>query len=73
MAGITLTQANEQLDIWLEASKAVAQGKIVSIDGESLTREDSDRILKMIDFWDRKVKQLSSVGGPVMTHGVYMR
>jgi len=73
MAGITLSHANEQLNVWLDASIAVAQGKIVSIGGKSLTREDADKILKMVEFWDRKVKQLSGVGGPAFNYGVRKR
>ncbi|MFA6148656.1 MAG: DUF6148 family protein [bacterium] len=59
MAGITLDQAQEQLSNWLTASTAVAKGQSYTIAGKTLTRADAGRIQSMIDYWDRKVKELS--------------
>ena len=72
MSGITLAQAKAQLNTWLDASTAVASGKIFRTENETLTREDADRILKMIEFWDGKVKSLSG-HGPVINIGVRER
>lgn len=71
MAGITLSQAQEQLNAWLEASKSVANGKSYQIGDERLTNEDSDRILKMIQFWNGMVKSLAgSSRSPAFNIGI---
>lgn len=66
MAGITLQQAQEQLDAWLAASAAVAQGQAYSITTESgsrsLTRVNAQEIMTQIKFWDTQVKRLSRGG-----------
>ena len=46
MAGISLKQAREHLNIWLEADKAVATGQSYSIAGRTLTRSDAAEIRK---------------------------
>ena len=69
MAGITLEQAQAQLDAWLAASLAVAQGQAYEIDTgtgrRSLTRVNAEHIDKMITFWQQKVNALTaaSAGG----------
>lgn len=63
MAGITLAQAEAQLSTWLAANTAVSSGQSYSIGNRSLTRVNSTEILKNIDFWDKKVQQLSRSGG----------
>lgn len=72
MAGITLTQAQGQLDAWLAASTAVASGQSYSIGGRSLTRANAKEIRENIDFWDAKVKKLSTnpAGGIKVFSGV---
>lgn len=60
MAGITLTQAEEQLAAWIAASTAVSSNQSYTIGNRSLTRADSSLILKNIEFWDAKVKELSA-------------
>jgi hypothetical protein len=63
MAGISLATAQAQLDLWLAADIAVAAGQAyeVAYDGRSkkLTRVDAAEIRNRIDYWDRKVRQLS--------------
>jgi hypothetical protein len=63
MSGITLAQAQEQLALWLEASKAVASSQSYTIATESssrtLTRAEAKEIREQITFWDAKVKRLS--------------
>lgn len=66
MAGITLQQAQTQLDAWLAASAAVAQGQSYSITTESgsrsLTRANAQEIMMQVKFWDTQVKRLSRGG-----------
>ena len=66
MAGITLTQAEAQLTLWIAASTAVASGQEYEISTGSgnrrLKRADAGEIRQQIDFWDAKVKELSSGG-----------
>jgi hypothetical protein len=63
MAGITLAHAEAQLALWLAASTAVASGQEYEIDTgngrRKLRRVDADAIQKQIEFWDRKVKDLT--------------
>jgi hypothetical protein len=74
MAGITLAQAQAQLETWLAASTAVAAGKTFRTENETLTREDSAQILKMVEFWNGMVKSLSgSTRRPVINLGVRER
>lgn len=64
MAGITLSQAEAQLAVWIAASTAVASGQEYEIETgngrRKLRRADSDSIQKQIVFWDGWVKRLSS-------------
>lgn len=66
MAGITLTQAQAQLDALLAASTAVAGGQSYEMNGRRLTRANLKEIQDSIIFWDGYVKRLSgSTGGRV--------
>lgn len=58
MSGITLSQAQTQLDLWLAASEAVAKKQSYSIAGRSLTLADAADIQKSIQYWDTKVQKL---------------
>ena len=58
MAGITLTQAQAKLDLWMEAEEAVARNQSYSINGRSLTRADAGEITEKIKFWESKVVNL---------------
>jgi hypothetical protein len=64
MAGITLAQAQAQLDTWLAASTAVASSQSYEIPQgggqRKLTRADAAEIRQQVDFWDTKVKSLTS-------------
>jgi hypothetical protein len=62
MAGITLAQAEAQLTTWLAASTAVASGQSYTIGDRSLTRANTGEILKMIDYWEAKVLNLTRGG-----------
>ena len=59
MAGITLTHAEAQLQLWLDASAKVAQKQSYSIAGRSLSYADLSDINAQIRFWDEQVKKLS--------------
>lgn len=63
MAGITLQQAEAQLDAWMAASAAVTKGQSYAIAGRSVTRADAAEIRKNIEYWDRKCKQLEASAG----------
>ncbi|MBB6319254.1 DUF6148 family protein [Paraburkholderia tropica] len=69
MAGITLEQAQQQLDTWMAASLAVAKGQAYEIDGRKMTRANLAEIQSSIMFWDSKVKALS----PVRRRGARVR
>jgi hypothetical protein len=69
MAGITLAQAEAKLQTWVDAEDKVASGQSYSIKDRSLTRADLSEIRKTIDYWEKKVKQLSR-GGMRTTYAV---
>jgi hypothetical protein len=71
MAGITLDQAQAQLDLWLAADAAVAGGQSYSIGGRSLTRANAAEITNKIDYWNGWVNKLSrSSSGIRVRYGV---
>lgn len=59
MAGITLAQAQENLNLWIAASAAVAGSQSYTIAGRTLTRANLSEITRMIEFWEKKVATLS--------------
>ena len=59
MAGITLAQAQEQLDAWIAASSAVAKKQSYRIADRQLTFTDAAEIRQQIDYWNSKVVALS--------------
>jgi Family of unknown function (DUF6148) len=59
MAGITLAQAQEQLDKYLAAETAVLGGQSYEIAGRKLTRANLSEIQLGIATWDQRVKLLS--------------
>lgn len=63
MAGITLAQAQAQLDAYLAAETKVLAGQSYTIAGRSLTRADLAQIQKGIELWNSRVVQLSSGAG----------
>ena len=60
MAGITLTQAQTQLDAYLAAETAVLTGQKYEIAGRVLERADLAAIQKGIDLWNARVQALSA-------------
>lgn len=69
MAGITLEQAQAQLDSWLAASTAVASSQSYEIETgngrRKLTRADAEMVLSQVKYWQNMVNVLtaSSAGG----------
>ena len=59
MAGITLSQAEAALAIWVAADLAVSSGQSYAIGSRQLTRVDASEITEKLQFWDGKVKELS--------------
>ena len=59
MAGITLAQAETQLNLYLAAEVAVLSGQSYEIAGRKLTRAGLDEIQAGISTWNSRVKQLS--------------
>jgi len=64
MAGMTLEQAQTQLDLWLSVSTDIANnGQSTAILGRQFTAANLDLVQKNIEFYDTKVKQLSQNTG----------
>lgn len=59
MAGITLTQAETQLAAYVAAETKVLQGQAYEISGRMLRRADLAEIRAGMDYWDKKVKELT--------------
>lgn len=60
MAGITLAQAQTQLQKYLDAETAVLAGQSYEIAGRKLTRANLEFIQKGVEIWDDRVKTLSN-------------
>jgi len=59
---LDLTTAQEMLDLWLAAEKAVATGQEYAIGSRRLTRADAAEITRKINYWHREVLRLSRGG-----------
>ena len=57
---ITLEVAQNKLQMWLDAEDKVSQNQEYKSGSFSYRRADLPEIRKQIDYWDKKVKQLSS-------------
>jgi hypothetical protein len=66
MAGITLAEAQAQLALWMAASTAIAAKQSYSIDTAGVRRQltlvDAAEVRNNIDYWQRKVMELTPVG-----------
>ena len=60
MAGITLAQAQTQLNAYLAAETAVLTGQSYEIAGRKLSRADLSSIQSGITLWNSRVATLSS-------------
>lgn len=57
---ITLSQAQTALDVWVEADLAVARRQSYSMNGRSLTLANVKEIREQIQYWERRVANLSN-------------
>lgn len=60
MTGITLAQAQSQLEAYLAAEQKILLGQKVAIDGQELTRANLDAVQAGITAWDARVKSLTA-------------
>lgn len=60
MAGITLTQAESRLNLYLAAEEKVLLGQSYKIGERELRRADLSEIRKAIEYWDQKVKEMAN-------------
>lgn len=60
MAGITLTQAQTQLNAYLAAETAVLAGQSYEIAGRKLSRADLDSIQIGVKTWNSRVVTLTN-------------
>lgn len=60
MAGISLQQAQTQLDSYLAAETAALTGQSYEINGRKLTRADLADIQAGITLWSRRIGELSN-------------
>ena len=60
MTAITLIQAKEHLNIWLEAEREIAISQSYKIGTRSLTRADLKEVRNQIKFWLDKVAELEN-------------
>ena len=60
MAGITLIQAQTQLNAYLAAETAVLTGQSYEIAGRKLSRADLDSIQSGITLWNSRVINLTN-------------
>lgn len=59
MAGITLAQAQAQLDAYLAAETAILGGQEYEIGGRRLKRADLQAIQAGISLWNQRVQDLT--------------
>jgi len=60
---VTLSKAQTNLDLWIQASEALAKGREFSMGDRSLTMSDAGDVRDMITYWERKVAGLSGSKG----------
>lgn len=60
MSWITLDEARANLQMWLEAEKAVATGQSYRIGARQLNRVDLSKIAERIKYWRNEVAKLES-------------
>jgi hypothetical protein len=71
MAGITLSDAETKLDLWMTAETAVASGQEYTIGSRNLRRADLKEIRGQIDYWNGWVQRLSNGGnGGMRVRGI---
>lgn len=58
---ITLEEAQENLRIWLEAERTIANAQSYTISNRSLTKANLSEVAKRITYWENKVAELEMV------------
>lgn len=71
--GMTLAVAQEMLDLWIGADRAVASGQSYTIGGRSLTRANAQEITEKIKFYSSLVGSLSRGNGGARIRAVILR
>ncbi len=57
---MTLPEAKEMLNLWINAEKAVSTGQSYSIGGRSLTRVDLKEIRDAQQYWEGEIYKLEN-------------
>lgn len=57
---ITLAVAESNLDLWVQASAALATSASYRIGSRELTRADAKEVREMITYWQNMVEQLQN-------------
>jgi hypothetical protein len=60
MGAITLSQAQANLSLWIQADAAVSTGQSYSIGDRSLTRANAKEITEKIRFWRNEAERLEA-------------
>jgi len=55
---ITLEEAQENLNLWLEAERTIANAQSYTIGSRSLTKANLTEVAKRITYWENKVTEL---------------
>lgn len=58
-----LALAKEMIALYIAAEKAVLTGRTYTIDGQSLGREDLDKIRKGREYWEEELNKLNGITG----------
>lgn len=56
--GITLKEAQQHLDMWLNAESEIATSQSYTIGSRSLTRANLKEVREQIKYWQNKVEKL---------------
>lgn len=58
--GISLDEAQENLELWVEASKQLTTHQSYKLGSRELTLANLEEIESMIDYWERMVDKLQA-------------
>lgn len=56
-----LDRAEKHLELWMEAEENIASSQSYTIKDRILTRANLAEVLKMIEYYDNKVKELENL------------
>ncbi len=59
--GITLDQAQEHLEAWLEAEMEITTHQSYQLGSRQLTLANLEEVREQIDYWDKKVEALEDL------------